>query len=349
MIKLKDRVDAFVHLGKFLAKFSKKYIDEHGVENDEFNNLIKSIHIYNGWFTEENVRLSLIAISEMLKPENLEKWISRYPNLSDNNTVRTIGVVTAGNIPLVGFHDMLCVLISGNIFKAKLSSKDNKLMFAIRSFLISINPEFEELIIFEENKLVGFDAVIATGSNNTSRYFDYYFGKYPNIIRKNRSSIAVLTGKESKDEIAALADDIFMYFGLGCRNVSKLLVPENYCFDNFFKNIEHYSDIYKHNKYANNYDYNKSIYLMNKVQHLDNGFVVLKEDEGMSSPIAVLYFQYYKTIEDVNKFIALNSHNIQCVVSGNREVSDSLDFGKAQYPELWDYADNIDTMKFLMT
>ncbi|MDA3780729.1 MAG: aldehyde dehydrogenase, partial [Bacteroidales bacterium] len=259
-----------------------------------------------------------------------------------------VGVVTAGNIPLVGFHDMLCVLLSGNKFIAKLSSKDNKLMQVIRYYLISLNSEFEELIRFEEQKLSGFDAIIATGSNNSSRYFEYYFGKYPNIIRKNRSSIAVLTGNETIKQIKALADDIFLYFGLGCRNVSKLLLPEDYNFENLFNNIEHYAHIYNHNKYANNYDYNKSIYLMNKTKHLDNGFVLLKEDEGMSSPIAVIYFQYYKKIEDVYNYITLNKENIQCVVSDNNEIEKAIKFGDAQYPELWDYADNVDTMEFLI-
>ncbi len=348
MIKLVDRIDAFVKLGEFLSNFSNNNFDNQNGEYEKFNNLIKSIHIYNAWFSEENVRLSIIAISEMLKSKNINRWIDMYPKLSENKPIRSVGVVTAGNIPLVGFHDMLCVLLSGNKFVAKLSSKDNKLMQAIRLYLISLNPEFENLIQFQENKLSGFDAVIATGSNNTSRYFEYYFGKYPNIIRKNRNSIAVLTGKETGKQIENLANDVFMYFGLGCRNVSKLLIPEDYCFENLFESIKCYEKLYSHNKYANNYDYNKSIYLMNKIKHLDNGFVLLKEDSSMASPIAVLYYQNYKNIEDVNNYLSVNKENIQCIVSDDNNVKNAIGFGKAQYPELWDYADNVDTMEFLL-
>ncbi|MFO7829971.1 MAG: acyl-CoA reductase [Bacteroidales bacterium] len=344
-MELKQRINAFSALGSFFRAFSD------GVDNNHFykilDDIVKHDHINNPWFTEDNIRKSISAIGESLRTEKLEKWVNFYPRLKQETKAKTIGVITAGNLPLVGFHDFISVIISGNIFLGKLSSKDNRLLSLIADFLADYNPEFKNLIYFEENQLKNFDAIIATGSDNTSRYFEYYFGKYPNIIRKNRNSLAVLNGSESAKEIQLLADDIFSYFGLGCRNVSKLLVPKDYSFDHFFENIQHYHSIYNHNKYANNYDYNKSVYLMNQVQHLDNGFVILKEDPGLSSPVAVIFFEYYDKIEQVKEYIRLNSDKIQCVVSNLNLTDNIIPFGKTQQPELWDYADNVDTMEFL--
>ena len=226
--------------------------------------------------------------------------------------------------------------------------KDNRLLIFIADYLIELNSDFKDLIHFTEEKLENFDAIIATGSNNTARYFEYYFGKYPNIIRKNRNSLAVLTGHESESDIKKLGFDIFSYFGLGCRNVSKLLIPKDYCFDLFFENIEHFQNVYQHNKYANNYDYNKSVYLMNQIQHFDNGFLILREDQNLSSPIGVVFFQYYNNIDDVKEFLRLNEDQIQCAISKPELIENSIFFGQAQEPELWDYADNVDTMKFLL-
>jgi len=343
---LSKRIESFITLGEFLRNFSQERID------DKHSKILKEIitndKIYNPWFTQDNILHSVNAIGESLKQDKIECWINKYPSLLDNILPKKVGVITAGNIPLVGFHDFLTVLISGHIFKGKLSTKDNRLLKFISDFLVDLDPDFRDLIIFTEDKLENFDAIIATGSNNTARYFEYYFGKYPHIIRKNRSSVAVLTGEETSVDIQKLGIDIFSYFGLGCRNVSKLFIPEDYCFDNFFENIETFKEVYHHNKYANNYDYNKSVYLMNQIQHFDNGFLILKEDENLSSPIGVVFFQHYNDIQKVDELLSLNNDLIQCVVSRSELIKNSLYFGKAQEPELWDYADNIDTMEFLL-
>lgn len=340
------RIRYFTQLGEFLRSFSQgDYSSKFG---QKLHEIVQNDHIYNPWFTEKNVKQAIEAIADSLLPDKIEQWVKQYPDLQNQNSIKRIGVITAGNIPLVGFHDFITVLLSGNAFIGKLSSKDNRLLKFIAEYLISLESEFKQLIYFTENKLENFDAVIATGSNNTARYFEYYFGKYPHIIRKNRNSVAVFGGDESAEEIQQLANDLFSYFGLGCRNVSKIFLPNDYCFDLFFENIQDYSYLYSHNKYANNYDYNKSVYLMNQIQHFDNGFVIVKEDEGLSSPIGVLYFQYYDDIKSVNEYIRLNSANIQCVVSKPGLIDESIPFGKAQQPELWDYADNVDTMKFLL-
>ncbi|MCK5029055.1 MAG: hypothetical protein KAR57_05430 [Bacteroidales bacterium] len=345
-MELIQRIKSFVQLGEFLRAYSKGEIEP--ARSKDLNDIVINDRIYNPWFTEQNIKDSIKAIGESLTSEKLHLWVNQYPNLINQKITKTIGVVTAGNIPLVGFHDFISILLSGNKFLGKLSTKDNRLLKFIVDYLIELDKEFENLIEFTEEKLENFDAVIATGSNNTARYFEYYFGKYPHIIRKNRNSVAVLTGDETKEEIELLAKDVFSYFGLGCRNVSKLFIPADYSFEKFFENIEDYSYVYQHNKYANNYDYNKSVYLMNQIQHLDNGFVILKEDEGLSSPIGVLFYQYYNKIDDVKQFLEMNENQIQCVVSNQDVVKDKIPFGKAQQPELWDYADNVDTMSFLL-
>lgn len=342
-MELKERMKSFEVLGNFLRTFP----DSNNLQSTKLKDIIANDHFYNPWFTENNINKSIRAIGDSLIPEKLEKWVNKYPQLKIKKERRNIGVITAGNIPLVGFHDFISVLITGHKFIGKLSSKDNRLLNFIINFLIDYDSAFKELIYIEKNQLKSFDAIIATGSNNTSRYFDYYFGKYPNIIRKNRNSLAILNGSESTEDIQLLADDIFSYFGLGCRNVSKLLVPNNYCFDNFFNYIEHYREIYNHNKYANNFDYNKSIYLMNQIQHFDNGFVLLKEDQGLSSPISVVYFDYYENLNRVKDYLQLNKEQIQCIASNLDISEDVVPLGKTQQPELWDYADNVDTVAFL--
>jgi hypothetical protein len=253
----------------------------------------------------------------------------------------------AGNIPLVGFHDMLCVLISGHIFLGKMSSKDDQILKTIAEILIAINPEFNELINFTD-KLSNFDAIIATGSNNTSRYFESFFKNYPHIIRKNRNSIAILNGKETQDELYKLADDIFLYFGLGCRNISKLFVPKEYNFDNFLDAIKHYQNIITNKKYFNNYKYNKSILQINKTPHIDNGFMLLKEDYAISSPISTIYYKEYINILDLKKIVNQSLDNIQCIVTNNNHFNNAVKFGQAQKPELWDYSDNVDTLNFMI-
>ena len=352
---LDNRIEAFIKLGSFLrwcvnnnkqdtnpdAIFQKHYSD--------FEKLIQNIKIYNPWFTENNVRFAIAALGNSLTEENLKKWLLPYRNqLETEKKTKNIAVVMAGNIPAVGFHDFLSVLISGNRFIGKLSSDDDKLIPAIANILMDYEPEFGKRICFSEGKLENFDAVIATGSNNTSRYFEYYFGKYPHILRHNRNAIAILTGKESEKELNALGNDILIHFGMGCRNVSKLFVPEDYSFKKFFEANESWNDLANHNKYRNNYDYYKSIFLINSVPFADNGFLLLKEDRAIASPVSVINFEKYGNLEVVEQELNNHSENIQCVIGNNETFATNIPFGKAQQPELWDYADGVDTMKFLV-
>lgn len=348
-MELKRRINALVSLGEFLST-----INAHSPQ-PESENTIEAIlgkaKAENGWFTLENIEFALHNWSKALSEENLNQWVSKY-NLEDfaaeeSKTVKTVAIVMAGNVPLVGFHDLLSVLITGNKVLAKLSSNDKTLIPFLAEKLISIEPEFKNYIEFTEGRLDNFDAVIATGSNNTSRYFDYYFGKYPNIIRKNRNSVAVLTGNETDEDLNLLADDIFQYFGLGCRNVSKLYVPEGYNFEKFFKAIYGWKEIIHNHKYINNYDYNKAVYLMDSFPLLDNEFLLLKEDAGFSSPIAVLFYEKYTSLTDLKKTLDAHAENLQCVV-GKEEITNRISFGKTQSPELWDYADGVDSVAFLL-
>lgn len=329
---LDQRIRAFNQLGEHLETLSK----------ESFESIAENARLENPWFTEENVKRSLNGIATFLQADQLKQWTSRY---SLNGThQKTIALVMAGNIPLVGFHDFLCVLISGNRALIKLSSKDSKLITYLINQLEKIEPGFRGHSTFKE-KLEGFDAIIATGSDNSARYFEYYFGKYPNIIRKNRTSCAILTGGETVDDIKNLGIDVFSYFGLGCRNVSKLYVPNDFDFTTLLPHWESFKEIIHHHKYCNNYDYQKSILLVNGIHHLDNGFVLLQENERMVSPISVLYYERYSNLDDlVNK---LNAHTgkIQCIVGKGSPAT--VAFGQAQYPQVWDYADQIDTLKFL--
>jgi len=300
---------------------------------------------YNAWFTPANVTKAVIAIGDMLNPADLQTWLSKY---EPKNSGKKVGVILAGNIPLVGFHDVLCVLASGNHALIKASSQDNRLIKYVLQKLVEIDGSFTDKFSFIE-RLENFDAVIATGSNNTSRYFEYYFGKVPNIIRKNRNSIAVLTGNETAEQLHELGHDIFDYYGLGCRNVSKILVPDGYNFNFFFESIEDYNPIIHHHKYNNNYDYNKSIYLVNRDEHLDNGFLLVKKDDRLTSPLAVLFYSNYADLEQAEQLINSESEKIQCVVSAAplNVINQVVNFGQSQQPKLWDYADGIDTIDFL--
>jgi len=315
--------------------------------DEKLTAIIQDEHYYNAWFTPASVEEAVKESGNMLNMDDLSAWLSRY-HIESGKDAKKVGLILAGNIPLVGFHDVLCVLITGNHALIKASAQDSRLIKHVLNMLVAIAPEFEEQYSIVE-RLENFDAVIATGSNNSSRYFEYYFSKVPNIIRKNRNSIAVLTGDETTEQLFNLGHDIFDYYGLGCRNVSKLLVPKDYDFVPFFEAIESYHPIINHHKYNNNYDYNKSIYLVNRDKHLDNGFLLVKEDERMVSPLAVLFYEHYEDLASVQTFLISESENIQCIVSNAPlKVSNQVvDFGKSQQPALWDYADGIDTMDFL--
>ncbi len=351
-MRLEKRIEAFVNLGKLL----RDYFNSSETNNPllekwkpEIEKIIVNQKIYNQWFTAENVTLALKSWSNLLSVNNINNWLKPYKELlNDNKKAVNVGVILAGNIPLVGMHDFVSVLMSGNNFIGKLSSKDDLLIKLVTSILCDIEPEFSSSISFSENKLTNFDAIIATGSNNSARYFEYYFGKYPSIIRRNRNSIAVLTGDESKEDLVNLSDDIFQYFGMGCRNVSKIYVPENYNFDAFFLAMDHWNFISKHNKYANNYDYHKSVYQMNRIEFFDNGFMLLKNDRQIYSPLSVIFYEYYSVITKLAAEINENINEIQCVVSKDNIIENALPFGKSQSPNLWNYADNVDIMKFLL-
>lgn len=340
--------EAFVKLGTFLGTYVEN--KQQGLEPEsswsrELDTLFTQAKHHNGWFTEENLLTALRAWAQQLTQARMGKWLAKYP-LTSPKAIR-VAVIMAGNIPLVGFHDFLAVLITGNHVLAKLSSNDGHLLPFLSRYLIHLEPKLEPRIGFTDSKLEDFDAVIATGSTNTSRYFEHYFGKYPHIIRRNRNSVAVLTGKESKEQLKALGNDIFQYFGLGCRSVSKLFVPPDYDFNQFFEAIYDYRHVIDHTKYANNYDYNKAVYLMSDFKMLDNGFLIVKEDTGYASPIASLFFERYSALEGLKLRLHDDSNLLQCVVSEGIFPSE-VAFGQTQSPDLDDYADGVDTVEFLL-
>lgn len=348
---LENKKNIFIELGKFLSQFSeaenhqKEGVLGNAIFFDSFVDLIQLSQSHNGWYTPEQVHYAINSWAEALTEENLNEWLSKYN--FDNVQPKKVALILAGNIPLVGFHDFLSVLITGHDVIVKTSSNDQHLLPFLAKYLIHIAPELENKITFSEGKLENFDAVIATGSNNTARYFEYYFKDKPSIIRKSRNSIAVLNGKESKEQLIALGEDIFRYFGLGCRNVSKLFVPKGYTFDSFFEAIFEYQDVIHYEKYANNYDYNKAVFLMSNFKLLDNGFLTIKEDSSHASPISSVFYEYYENLTDLEKKLEAEAEHIQCIVSNNL-IKNSVAFGQTQKPKLWDYADNTDTISFLL-
>jgi hypothetical protein len=331
-MNLEARIQAFGELGEYLRN------DIHQEAKDK----LRLSEVLNPWFTKENIKQSLNAWQEQLRVDILTAWLTPYRLKEVENPKRVI-VIMAGNIPLVGFHDFLTTLISGHKVIIKMSSTDNVLLKVIIEKLMSIAPKFKDSISFiDEVKDKKFDAVIATGSDNSAQYFEYYFKDAKKIIRKNRRSIALLDGTESSIELKGLANDIFAYFGLGCRNVSKLFLPKGYDLNNLFKAFFPYSYLVEHKKYGNNYDYNKAIFLMGNNKLIENGFLLMKEDKSLLSPVAMLYYEYYDNIYTVEKFIEKNLEQLQCVVSKK-----DTPFGYAQRPNLWDYADGVDTVEFL--
>ncbi len=381
-MSLDKRKEAFVSLGKFLSQFSNQQIEkqENIPQNDLFFDVFKTqinrAVEYNSWFTKNNVLFAMESWAKALTQENLNTWLDPYgkyfstkleerstaiddqelrtnnqqptSRLSSMTQPKTIAIIMAGNIPLVGFHDFLCAAISGNKVLAKLSSSDKYFIPLAAKYLEHVEPNFKGTFTFTEERLENYDAVIATGSNNTARYFDYYFGKHPNIIRKNRNAVAVLDGNETHEQLEALCDDIFRYFGLGCRSISKIFVPKGYDFDKLFKAVYKHKDIINYQKYANNYDYNKAVYLMSLFDIQENGFLMLKEDTSYSSPIASLFYEYYDSLEVLKSRLREESEQIQCI-SSELTIENSVKLGATQSPLLWNYADNVDTLEFLLT
>ena len=339
---LKQRIKAFDLLGSYLRNYSSK--NEVDTNYEALENAIIKAKVKNQWFTSENSRIALSAWADELKTVKLNAWVADY-SISEN-TPKNIGIIMAGNLPLVGFHDLLTVLLSGNKALVKASSDDSELMPFILNKLIEFEPEFRPLIERVE-KLTKPDAVIATGSNNTARYFEAYFNKYPNIIRKNRNSVAVISGDETEEDFKRLADDLFMYFGLGCRNVTKLYLPKGFDLNRIFAGIFHYDEIGYHNKYGNNYDYYRAIYMLNKEPFLENGFAILRENKNLGSPVAVINYEFYDNLEKLKQELKSVEEKIQCIVSLEKSIENSVSFGHSQKPALNDYADGVDTINFL--
>jgi hypothetical protein len=340
-------INAFVVLGAILNELGKNKAYSSTVssltedEYAEVNEVITCEFHYNGWFTEESIRQVLGEISAWLTLEKLTDWTNNY---APNDKTKHIAVIMAGNIPLVGFHDFLCVLLSGHQVICKQSTEDARLLPALVKFLVLFEPDLSERIRFSERKLVDYHAVIATGSNNSMLHFEQYFSHVPHLFRGNRTSVAVLTGNESKEELHALGVDCLTYFGRGCRNVTHLLFPEGFDLNRFFEAVVDLSDVVNNKKYGNNYDYNKAVHLMSLSKFLDNNFLLLKESDQLFSPLSMLHYQYYKSSEELNSFLAANQSQIQCIVG-----QDFIPFGKAQSPSLFDYPDGMDTMEFLAT
>lgn len=336
-MQLQQRINAFIQLGQSFKAWSDK--------NDFPPELLIQAKAHNGWFTEQNITYAFKSWANALQEKNIENWLAPY-KISEIQ-FKNVAIILAGNIPLVGLHDIICVLITGHKVIAKASSNDSVLIRFVLHKLIEIEPQFADKIVITKEKLAAFDAVIATGSNNTAQYFDYYFGKYPHIIRKNRNSVAVLSGKESEQELEALSNDIFLYFGLGCRNVSKVFIPNDYNLNHLFKAFYLWKNLIYNDKYMNNYDYNKAVYLMGNQMLWDNEFILLKEDPRFYSPIGVVYYEYYNDLEAVKQKISEHKDQLQCVV-GKIGLENEITFGKTQSPALWDYADGVDTLSFLL-
>jgi hypothetical protein len=342
-MNINERTELISDIGEFLKNYlDEKYDNKKDDNLIEFEKVIKKTQSNNPWFTDENIKINLTYWSKKLIKTNLNQWLSKY-NLKDTSR-KNIAIIMAGNIPLVGFHDFICVFLAGHNSIIKLSSNDKYLI----PFLLNLVKFPSERVVYLDGMLKDYDAVIATGSDNTSRYFEYYFKNKQSIIRKNRNSIAILDGNETNVDLKSLSHDILTYFGLGCRSVSKLYVPKGYNFDSFFNSIFAYKDLINNHKYANNYDYNKAIYLMSEYKFLDNGFFMIKEGNEMHSPISTINYEYYDNISHLSEKIKQQEENIQCVVS-NIKFEGRIDFGETQNPSLNQYADNIDVMNFLLT
>ncbi|MBS1548103.1 MAG: acyl-CoA reductase [Bacteroidetes bacterium] len=346
---LAARKAAFVQLGLLLGQFARlQPWPDHacGLTQQEyaaFDEALKQAHVRNGWFTEPEVRHALQGLAAMLDASIMEQWLAAYPRLEVEREVRAIGIIMAGNVPFVGFHDLFCVLLCGHSAKVKPASDDAGLMTALLAMLSCFAPELAAKAELVPGKLGAMDALIATGSNNTARYFEHYFGNVPRIVRKGRCSVALLDGTESDAELDALGEDVFRYFGLGCRNVGKVFIPQEFSLDRLFGAFFRWKDIINHHKYANNYDYNKAVWLMDRVPITENGFLLMKEDDRVNSPVAALLYERYVDRGELEAKLDAMKDELQCIVGHGH-----LPFGTAQCPGPGEYADNVDTMQFLL-
>ncbi len=347
----------FSALGEFLSQFGPEKIrcKEHIPANDVFfepmKMLVERAHETNPWFTPENMQYALGQWGLALQTDKIRRWLDAYI-FPERLHPKRVGIVMAGNIPAVGLHDLLSVLAAGHRAKVKMSSSDNKIIPLIVKYLEHIDPAWKGRVEFTDGLLRDFDAVIATGSDNSARYFEYYFGRYPHIIRHNRNGVAVLTGDETDARMEALADDIMLYFGLGCRNVSKLFVPRDFDLNRIFKSLLKYARYAEYRKYRNNYDYNRAVFLMStdaaeREDLLDNGLVLLKKDTRYASPVGVVFYETYDDLDDVRRILEHDRDKIQVVIS-TADLPGALPPGQSQQPQLWDYADGVDTLRFLL-
>ena len=337
---LKQRINAFAQAGAFIQRhFNGNRITSELPLHEGLDTVIELAGTYNNWFIPKFVNDALIHISGYLNTGDLTAFTKDVKE----SKPRTVALICAGNIPMVGFHDVMCVLLSGHIALIKLSTDDNLLLPFFLKLLSHYEPEFDAQIRFADGRLSNFDAVIATGSDNTASHFHYYFGKYPNIIRKSRTSVAVLTGTETRDQLKSLGADIFQYFGLGCRNVSKLMVPAGYSFNTFFESIVDFGFVVNNKKYGNNYEYHRAIFLLEQHKFLDNNFVMIKESTDLHSPVGVIYYQYYTKPQEVQEYLKENTDHIQCVVGEG-----FIPFGYSQQPVISEFADKVDTLHFLV-
>ena len=343
-MNLNNRITLFVKLGSFFSDYINNNLES--LDRNKFDKAINESILHNSFFSKKNILKSLFSWSSVLTKKSIDNFLSNYL-IKIKKREKKIAIVMAGNIPLVGFHDFFCVILSGNFAVIKLSSKDSHLFKFILNFLVKENPDFSSKFDIVENKLQKFDAVIATGNNISANQFELYFKKYPKIVRRNRHSIAILNGNETKKEIELLANDIFYYYGLGCRNISKIFIPNNYNLDVLFKSFVLWNEVINKNSYANNYNYYRAIYLLNKEIFFDNGFVLLKESEKIGSPVGTIYFEYYKSENQIKEMIKKNNQKIQCIVSNNN-YRKTIKFGETQMPNLNDFADDIDTFNFLL-
>jgi hypothetical protein len=350
---LENRINALAELGNWL----------NNLEDDRIQTAIRRTTHNNSWFTPENQLLALSEIRDhFLNKKKLKKWLSKY-QISDSKfqisttapleseiwNLKSVGLVLAGNIPLVGFHDILCVFAAGHLSRIKLSDKDPFLLPMLLEKLKEIDPNTANYFDTTTERLKDFDAVIATGSNNSARYFEAYFGKYPNIIRKNRNAVGILRGSETIEELRCLGADIFQYFGLGCRNVSKLYLPKGYNFNLLLETLHERNDLVLHDKYKNNFDYNFTILILNKIKYESNGCILMREAKEIASPISMVYYEFYDSLAQVKRDLAAQKEEIQLVVSPVKIPQlPTFNFGEAQKPSLSDYADGVDTMQFLM-
>lgn len=345
VLSLNQRIQVLADLGERI-----QFELNHSPYNEAFENLLNKVNQRNPWFTKESVVQSLSVWANLLESNNLNHFISRYETvLFEKKNDKVVLLILAGNIPLVGLHDVICSFLSGSKSMIKVSSKDALLLSYLIEQIKTINSTASDYFEISETKAQGFTHVIATGSNNSARYFDHYFSKFPNIIRKNRSSLAIITQETTDTELEYLANDVFQYFGLGCRNVTQLWVPHSFDFDRLKNAFNSYATIINHNKYANNYDYHKAIALMNGDPFIDFEFILLQNKSMLKSPLGVLHYNFYENVTEVDSYIQEHRADIQCVVSSQSTSFNEVNFGQTQQPKLWDFADQIDTLQFLLS